>query len=154
MRLSRRADYALRVLFDLTGAYGCEPVSIRALAERNDVPKRFLEQIMLDLKDKGWVESLPGKRGGYCLAQPPDKITLGQVVRYFDGVVAAINCVSVHQYEPCSQEGRCHFRRVFLQIRNETARMLDNATLAAVYANSPVQHQEVFSDLLISGAGI
>lgn len=156
MRISRRADYALRVLFTLIEEAGQRPVSIRELAERNDAPKSFLEHIMLDLKTQAWVASLPGKHGGYVLAKSPDQITMGQVVRFFDGVLAPINCVSVNQYEPCSQEARCRFRRVFLQIRNDTARYMDNATLASVFAQSIVQRQEVFADSVMNmnGAGI
>jgi Rrf2 family protein len=154
MRVSKRADYALRVLFTLVETNGHTPIPIRELAEQNDVPKRFLEHIMLDLKSRGWVDSVAGKSGGYFLAQPADKITMGQVVRHFDGVLAPIQCVSVTDYEPCSQEARCHFRRVFLQIRNDTARYMDNATLASVFAHSPVLKHEVFDDILIGGAGI
>jgi Rrf2 family protein len=154
MRISKRADYALRVLFTLVEENGRRPISIRELAERNDVPKRFLEHIMLDLKAQAWVDSLPGKHGGYVLAKQPDAITMGQVVRYFDGLLAPINCVSIGQYEPCSQEACCRFRRVFLQIRNDTARYMDNATLASVFAQAIVQRQEVFTDTFVNGAGI
>lgn len=129
-------------------------MSIRTLAERNQVPKRFLEHIMLDLKTQGWVDSTAGKHGGYVLAKPADQITMGQVVRYFDGIIAPLNCVSVTQYEPCSLESICRFRRVFLQVRNETARYMDSATLAAVYAQPVVQRQEVFDEVFIGGAGI
>ncbi len=154
MKISKRSDYALRVLFSLVECYGQPPISIRELAIRNDVPKRFLEHILLDLKSQGWVDSSPGKNGGYFLAKPPEEIRMGQVVRLFDNLLAPINCVSMDQYEPCSQEARCRFRRVFLQIRNNTARMLDHATLASVYAGQPVQPQEVFDESLMGGAGI
>lgn len=154
MKVSKKTDYALRVLFTLVEHYGRDPIPIRELARRNEVPKRFLEHIMLDLKAQGWVDSVPGKRGGYVLAQKPDKIRMGQVVRYFDGVVSPINCVSLEQYERCSQEPVCHFRRVFLQIRNETARLMDQATLASVMAGQPVSREEVFDEALIGGAGI
>jgi Rrf2 family protein len=154
MKVSKRSDYALRVLFSLVEIYGQPPVSIRELAARNDVPKRFLEHILLDLKSKGWVDSSPGKNGGYFLAQAPAEIRMGQVVRLFDNLLAPINCVSVDQYEACTQEARCRFRRVFLQIRNDTARLMDHATLASVYAGQPVQPQEVFDETLIGGAGI
>ncbi len=154
MKVSRQADYALRVLFTLAERYGREPISIRELAVQNDVPKRFLEHIMLDLKAQGWVESTPGKHGGYCLARAPEQITMGQVVRFFDGILAPINCVSVIHYEPCSQELSCRFRRVFLDVRNEVALRMDSASLAVVMTGKPVQRHEVFDDLLISGAGI
>ena len=154
MKVSKKADYALRVLFTLAEHYGREPISIRELAEHNDVPKRFLEHIMLDLKSQGWVASVPGKSGGYRLAQAPEDIRMGQVVRYFDDLLAPIDCVSVGHYKACSQEPVCRFRRVFLEIRNETARRMDGATLAAVLAGKPVLRQEVFDEVLISGAGI
>ncbi len=154
VKISKKTDYALRVLFTLVEHYGHEPIPIRELARRNEVPKRFLEHILLDLKAQGWVASVPGKRGGYILAQRPDKIKLGQVVRYFDGVVSPINCVSVNQYERCSQEAVCHFRRVFLQIRNDTARLMDNATLASVFSGKIVRNEEVFDEAFVGGAGI
>jgi Rrf2 family protein len=154
MKISRKSDYALRVLMTLVEHYGQGPISIRELADRNAVPKRFLEHIMLDLKSQGWVTSLPGKNGGYVLARRPDEIRMGQVVRYFDGLVAPINCVSVTHYEPCSQEAVCHFRRVFLDVRNQTARLMDSTSLAAAFRGEPVRSQEVFDDILIGGAGI
>lgn len=154
MKVSKKSDYALRVLFTLVEHYGRGPIPIRELARRNDVPKRFLEHIMLDLKSQGWVESVPGKNGGYILAQRPEKIRMGQVVRHFDNLLSPINCISVSQYERCSQEPVCRFRRVFLQIRNDTTRLMDNATLASVFSGQPVQASEVFDEALIGGAGI
>lgn len=154
MKVSRQADYALRVLFTLAEHYGRGPVSIRELAERNDVPKTFLEHIMLDLKAEGWVVSTPGKYGGYRLAKRPEDIAMGQVVRHFDGLLAPVNCVSATQYEPCSQETTCRFRRIFLEVRNEVALRMDGASLAAVMTGQPVLKQEVFDELLTSGAGI
>lgn len=73
---------------------------------------------MLDLKAQGWVKSLAGIRGGYVLAKKPEKITMGEVVRHFDGILAPIGCVSVTGYERCSQEPVCKFRRIFLDARN------------------------------------
>jgi len=154
MRISKKSDYALRVLMTLVEYYGQEPISIRELAARNAVPKRFLEHIMLDLKSQGWVTSLPGKSGGYVLSKRPEEIRMGQVVRYFDNLLAPISCVSVKQYEYCSQQSVCRFRRVFLDVRNTTARLMDNTTLAAAFAGSPVEQQEIFDDALIGGAGI
>ena len=154
MKVSRKSDYALRALFTLVERYGQGPVSIRELAERNDIPKRFLEQIMLELKGQRWVESIPGRDGGYVLAQAPDQITMGQIVRFFDDVLAPINCVSNTHYQPCSQEPHCRFRRVFLDIRNYTARRMDSADLASVFAGSPVRREEVFATTFADGAGI
>jgi Rrf2 family protein len=139
MKISKKTDYALRALFYLVEHREAGPISIGELARQNAVPKRFLEHIMLDLKSQGWVRSVAGKKGGYQLAKNPDRISMGEVVRYFDGLLAPINCVSVKQYEPCSQEKRCHFRRVFLQIRDNTARAMEMASLESVVKASPLK---------------
>src|ERR1700679_3076656 len=102
MWVSKKTDYALRALFTLVDHFGGAPIPIRELARRNDVPKRFLEHIMLALKAKGWGTSLPGARGGYALGGAQEKITMGEVVRYFDGILAPIGCVSVTGYERCT----------------------------------------------------
>lgn len=154
MKVSMKTDYALRVLFTLVEHYQRGPIPIRELARRNEVPKRFLEQIMLEMKAKGWVNSIMGKQGGYALAKSPDKITAGEVIRHFDGVLAPIGCVSVYQYEPCSQEPVCRFRRLFLDVRNHAARLMDSATLANIYQGKPVRQEEVFNMELTAGAGI
>jgi Rrf2 family protein len=153
MRISKRTDYALRALFTLVDHYRGAPIPIRELARRNDVPKRFLEQIMLDLKTQGWVDSMAGIRGGYVLARSPDRITMGEVVRHFDGVLAPIDCVSVMGYKRCSQESVCRFRRVFLDTRNYIAGVMDRATLAEVAKGLPVSTQEV-STAFSGGEGI
>ena len=153
MRVSRKTDYALRALFTLVDHYGGAPIPIRELARRNDAPKRFLEQIMLALKAQGWVDSSAGIRGGYFLAKSPSKITMGEVVRHFDGIIAPIDCVSVTGYKRCSQEPVCRFRRVFFDARNYVASVMDKATLADVAKNLPVSRVEVSSGF-IGGEGI
>lgn len=154
MKVSKKTDYALRALFTLVEEYGRGPVPIRALAERNAAPKRFLEHIMLDLKARGWVNSVPGVRGGYVLAKRPDQITLGEIVRHFDGILGPIECVSVSGYQPCSQEAVCRFRRVFLDARNYVTELMDRATLAEVAKGAPVTGREVFRQGFMDGAGI
>lgn len=151
MQLSMRTDYALRALFTLVATHGERPIPIGELARLNDVPKRFLEHIMLDLKERGWVRSLAGKKGGYLLAKDPAQITMGEVVRHFDGYLAPIACVSVTDYRPCTQEPVCRFRRVMLQARNLVAKLMDNATLADVMASHPVSSTELSG---IDGEGI
>lgn len=154
MKLSRKSDYALRALMTLVERYGKGPVSIRELAEKNDVPRGFLEHIMLDLKSQGIVNSIAGRVGGFVLARDPEEITMGEIVRHFDGLLAPIGCVSVSSYEPCSQEATCRFRRVLLDIRNYTARKMDSATLAEVFGSAPVTTEEVFAPVFIGGDGI
>src|ERR1700748_2062316 len=145
MRVSRKTDYALRALFTLVDHYGGAPIPIRELARRNDAPKSFFEQIMLDLKSQGWVDSSAGIRGGYFLAKNPSKITMGEVVRHFDGILAPIDCVSVTVYTRCSQESVCRFRRVFFDARNYVASLMDKSTLADVAKGLPLTRQEAIS---------
>jgi Rrf2 family protein len=154
VKLSTKTDYALRVLMTLVDHWGTEPLSMTYLAKINDVPKRFLEHIMLDLKERGWVESTTGRKGGYILAVAPERITMGQVVRHFDGLMAPVGCVSVTQNETCTQSQRCRFRRILLEIRNLTARYLDNMTLAQIAETGPVGDHEVFALELVAGDGI
>ncbi len=130
MRLSKKCDYALRALIGLARWSQSQPISMRALAVLNDVPPRFMQQIMMDLKAQGWVSSSAGRDGGYQLAVPPEELTMGEVVRHFDGVLAPVGCVSIANREPCSQEAACAFRRVMLEVRNHTAQLLDQTTLA------------------------
>ena len=154
MRVSKKTDYALRALFTLVEHFGRGPIPIRELSRRNDVPKKFLEQIMLAMKRRGWVDSLPGLRGGYILGKTPDKITMGEVVRHFDGILAPIACVSTSGYKRCSQEPVCRFRRVFLNVRNYVTTLLDRATLAEVAKGTPVAKPEVFTPEFTGGEGI
>jgi Rrf2 family protein len=106
---------------------------------------------MLDLKERGWVESLAGKRGGYRLAKNPARITMGEVVRHFDGYLAPIACVSVTDYKRCTQEPVCRFRRVMLEARNVVARLMDSASLADIMRGAPVSQAEIFG---LNGEGI
>lgn len=142
MQLSKETDYALRALFTLVDHYPGTPIPIPELARQNDIPKRFLEQIMLELKRKGWVYSLPGRYGGYLLARKPSQITMGEIIRHFDGHLAPIPCVSVTAYQRCTQEHRCRFRRVMLEARNLVARLMDTSTLADVAYNFPILSSE------------
>jgi len=109
---------------------------------------------MLDLKAQGWVKSEPGIRGGYVLAKKPEKITMGEILRHFDGILAPIDCVSISGYQRCSQEPVCKFRRVFLDARNYLAGLMDQATLADIAKRSPVSKREVSAPGFIGGEGI
>lgn len=149
-----KTDYALRVLFTLVEHYGRGPIPIRELARRNEVPKRFLEHIMLALKSQGWVRSTMGKQGGYILARSPDEITAGEVVRHFDGVLAPIGCVSVRHYEHCDQRPVCRFRQLFLDVRNYAAKLMDHATLGSIFRGIAVMDEMNFEQQFVNGEGI
>jgi Rrf2 family cysteine metabolism transcriptional repressor len=132
MRLSKRGEYGLRALQDLARHHGDGPVPNKDLAERNNIPARFLEQILLALKHGRIVHSRKGPRGGYYLARPPGEITLAEVVRLLDGPLAPVSCVSEVAYEPCGcpDMEKCGLRRVMREVRDVVAEMMESTTLA------------------------
>ena len=154
MRISKKTDYALRVLFTLVERRAQGPISMAELAQTNDVPKRFLEHIMLDLKKEGWVASTLGRNGGYVLAMPPEEITMGQVVRCFDKMLASTNGLSDSGDETARQSPTYPFRRVLLEVRNMTAKYMDNATLARVHGAEPMKKDEKCLPEIADGEGI
>ena len=132
MRLSRRSKYALLILFDLAGRASSTPVPLNELAERNNVPLKFLEQIFHTLRNAGIVHSQVGAHGGYTLGRPAQDITLGMVIRLLDGTLAPVSCVSQIAYEPCTclDEQTCPLRAVMGQVRQAIVDVVDNTTLA------------------------
>ncbi len=133
MKLSKRGEYGLRAMVDLAGQMtpgGVVP--LKAIAQREQIPAKFLEQILLALKNAGLLGSKMGIGGGYHLARPADQITLGQIVRVLDGPLAPIRCVSKMAYEPCAcpDEATCGLRLVMLDVRNAISDILDHTTLA------------------------
>jgi len=127
MRITYKGDYALKTILDLALHYGNSPVTIHDLARRSDIPIKFLEQILLDLKRGGFVESRRGKVGGYLLAKAPAQIKLGAVIRYIDGPVEPVACVD-HKYKGCNEIARCIFRGIWEQVAQSTAKIIDNIT--------------------------
>jgi Rrf2 family protein len=132
MKLSKRGEYGLRALQDLAAHYHDEPVSNKELAERNNIPAKFLEQILLALKRGRIINSQKGPQGGYCLARPPEQITLAEVIRLLDGPLAPIPCVSATAYEPCGcpDMDTCGLRKVMKRVRDVVAEMMESTTLA------------------------
>ena len=136
MKLSKKGEYALRSLIILGIAAEVERklVQVSELARSEQLPVKFLEQILHTLKSAGIVESERGKFGGYRLARPARKVTIGEVVRLVDGPLAPIRCVSQTAYEPCScpDELHCGLRMLMLDVRNAISGILDKYTLADV----------------------
>src|SRR5512135_1668057 len=119
MKLSVRGEYALRAVLVLGLNYDQSVVRIQKISHQQNIPKRFLEQILNDLKAAGFVESKRGVAGGYRLARPPEQITLASVVRHLEGALAPVSCVSERFYQKCScpDETRCAIRSVMKEIR-------------------------------------
>ncbi len=138
MRLSKRGEYGLRAMIDLASwSVDRKAIQLKDIADRENIPIKFLEQIMLALKNGGLVNSRMGVNGGYYLAQPVEAITLGHIIRILDGPLAPIRCVSQTAYEPCNcpDEKSCGLRKVMFRVRNAIADILDNQTLAEVVHN-------------------
>jgi Rrf2 family protein len=126
--LTQRSRYALRALIFIARSGGMAPVPISAIAADQHLPRKFLEAILLDLKNGGLVTSYRGKAGGYRLARPA-----GQIIRLIEGPLALVPCVSVSAYQRCAdcfEETTCVIRKVMLEVREQTANILDHTSLA------------------------
>src|SRR5437016_10098406 len=123
MKLSVRGEYALRALLVLGLHYGKNVVRIQTISDEQRIPKRFLEQILNELKSAGVVESKRGIAGGYRLAQPPERVTLAHVIRHMEGALAPVSCVSDRFYEKCTcpDEATCGIRSVMKEVRDAIA---------------------------------
>ena len=135
MKLSLRGEYALRALIVLGLNYRPREdtvVRIQTISEQQNVPKRFLEQILNELKSVGILESKRGLTGGYRLRLPPDKVTLAEVIRYIEGPLAPVSCVSERFYERCScpDEAKCGIRSVMKEVREAIVKILEAVTVA------------------------
>jgi Rrf2 family protein len=131
--LSQKARYALRALLVLCEDRPDGPMMIGDIAKKAAVPRKFLEQILLDLKKRGLVHSQRGKYGGYTLGRPADKIAFAEIIRAIDGPLALSPCASLTAYRRCGDchdEKTCAIRKVLLAVREATAGILENQTLA------------------------
>jgi Rrf2 family protein len=130
--LSMKAKYGLRAMMHLASRPQ-EFWQARTLAEAADVPLKFLESILLDLRHQGLIETRRGAQGGYRLAKSPQEITTGQVIRILDGMVAPIQCASQFKYQPCEDcysPETCQIRDLMVDVRKGIAEVLDGRSLA------------------------
>ncbi|HZQ08320.1 MAG TPA: Rrf2 family transcriptional regulator [Anaerolineae bacterium] len=132
MKLTSRSEYALLALVYLARQDPDDYVSVEAIAKNQKIPPKFLEQIMLALKHGRYVHSVKGQHGGYRLAKAPDKITLAEVIRLFDGALAPVESVSKYFYESTPIEKEKKLIHVFKKIRDMIAETLETTTLADV----------------------
>ncbi|MBL8014555.1 MAG: Rrf2 family transcriptional regulator [Candidatus Omnitrophica bacterium] len=131
--ISSKTKYGLHALMHLSHKYNKGPVLIAELAREEKIPKKFLELILLDLKNHGILESKKGKGGGYQLARHPSEVNIGQVIRILDGPLAPVSCVSQTAYKRCNEckdEHHCGIRLVMKDVREAMANILDRTSLA------------------------
>ena len=141
MKFSKKSEYGLRALLELTRAYGSTTLQRQDIAVRQHIPIEFLEQILLALKRAGLLSSKRGAKGGYSLIKQPKEISLGHVIRILDGPLAPIGCVSKTAYQKCSdcpyaRRDHCPVQQVMGSVRDAIANILDNYTLADFAAES------------------
>ncbi len=134
--LSKKAKYAIKALLALANHQRDEPMRIADLARDEHIPPKFLELILLGLKNQGILQSRKGKGGGYLLARDPADIRLGQIVRMFDGPLAPVPCASQTAYVACADcpdQAVCGVHLAMKEVRDATAKILDGTTLASLH---------------------
>jgi len=130
MRLSTKGEYASRAMLELSLRYEEKPLHIRDISKAQDIPQRFLEQILLQLKRAGYLRSRKGPDGGYFLSKPPAEINVAEVIRVMDGPLAPIDCVSVTAHEVCPHEAHCGLKGLWKEVRDAVAQIMEKATFA------------------------
>lgn len=128
MKISFKGDYALKTILDLAQYHKQGLVQISDIAKRQDIPLKYLEQILLVLKGAGYVQSKRGPEGGYLLSKMPKEITLGEIVRLMEGPTSPITCVSRSAYNKCNDERKCPFRGIWLEVKESIDKIVDNTT--------------------------
>ena len=136
MRLSTKGEYASRAMLELSRRYADGPLHSREISKAQEIPQRFLEQILLLLKRAGYLKSRKGQKGGYILAKPPAAITVAEVIRVMDGPLAPIDCVSVMAHETCPMEKTCGLRWLWKEVRDSVAGILERTTFADLVEKS------------------
>ena len=137
--MSKKCKYALKALIRLGGDFGGGQLLTDEIARAENIPKKFLEQILLDLKRAGYVRSKQGTKGGYRLVRDPRQITLAEIYRLFDGAIALVPCVSQKFYETCDDcpdEKTCRLKRVFIDVREQTYELLSGITIESFLDSS------------------
>jgi len=133
--LSKKTRYAILAVTKLAREYGNGPILISDIARSESIPQRFLENILLELKNLGFLGSRLGKSGGYYLLKPPEEVSLLDIVRHFEGTIALMSCVSEKAYQPCEfckDEETCKIRSVFKEVRDTTYGILEKSTLKSL----------------------
>ena len=140
--ISNKAKYALRALLAIAAQPAGDALTSIEIAKRHRIPHKFLEQILLDMKKAGILESRRGKLGGYVMLRPADTISFGEVLRIFEGPLAPLPCLSRNSYrrcDDCESEARCEIRREFARSYEASRQVLDSRTIADALHESELQ---------------
>lgn len=129
MKLSTRGEYGLRAMVDLALRYGEGPISLRSVAERQDISDHYLEQLIAVLRKAGLVKSVRGAQGGYSLGREPAKIKIGDVIRALEGPIAPVDCVNEEDPDCCARADSCVTKLIWEKVRDSITDVLDSITL-------------------------
>ncbi|MCP3891374.1 MAG: Rrf2 family transcriptional regulator [Desulfobulbaceae bacterium] len=127
MHISHKTDYSLKIILHLSGTYP-DTDQIKQIAESQDIPRKFLEQVLLLLKKGGFLLSKLGPKGGYFLARAPEEISVGEVVRFVEGPIHPISCIAEGLEESCSFASACVFRDIWVEVEDAISDIIDNIT--------------------------
>ena len=132
--LSKKAQYAMQALMYMAEKPANEPTLIAEIAKKRRIPLKFLENILLQLKNEGVLESKKGKGGGYFFKLPPRDVPLARIIRIIDGPIAMLPCVSLYFYERCKNcdEKSCGLHDTMVQVRDATLKLLERKTVADI----------------------
>lgn len=128
MKITFKGDYALKIIMDLAIGYPERLTQIKDIAKRQDIPKKFLEQIVTQLKGAQYIKTVRGPHGGVTLAKPPAQITLGEIIRLIEGPTSPIACVSTTGFKPCGFSAACVLREVFSEVKERINAVVDQTT--------------------------
>lgn len=142
MKISYKGDYAFKTLLELALHYNKGVLSIHELAKKGDIPVKFLEQVLLTLKKGGFVDSKRGINGGYFIAKSPEEITAGEVVRFLEGPVEPLACVSKKHYNECKDFANCVLRELWGQVYTATSLVIDTVTFAELTRRVQIRQKE------------
>lgn len=126
MQISHKTDYSLKIILHLSGLYPESTAQIKQIAKSQDIPRKFLEQVLLMLKKGGFLLSKLGPKGGYFLARSPEEISVGDVVRFVEGPVHPISCIAEGLEESCSFASVCVFRDIWIEVEDSISDIIDN----------------------------
>lgn len=142
MKITYKGDYALKAILDLALHYNVELVTTQDMAKRIDAPAKFLEQVLLELRKAGLIESRRGNIGGYKLSKRPDKITVGDVIRIIDGDIEPISCVS-NKYVNCADIHKCVFKKIWQKVSRATSEIVDTVTFEELASQVKAAEEEL-----------
>ena len=149
MSVSAKCYYALRAIYALSEHRETAPLKASEIAERQHIPIKFLEAILSQLKGGGYVASKRGAEGGYLLARPPEHLRVGEIIRFIDGPIAPVDCVSQSRPKECEYPGQCPFFCFWGRVRNAMAEVIDNTTFADLVREQADAQRQYIADWTI-----